>query len=189
MRNSILIALALLYLAAACGDNDQRPGLTATGAPLAATAELPSTPPNSLVLYSSQVFKLEFRHPADWVPDLNYSNSYRDPGGREYGFVGVGALNADGMTLDQAANSEVRTKLKPYGENPRIVSLTVDGRAARLILPDEAPPASELFVAGLIVPYSLPVLIAPNPNGYEFLLVHSHKDFIQSIADTVKLLD
>lgn len=189
MRYSVLTALVLLLLAAACGDSDQRPGPTATSTPPTATAELSSTPLRSLVRYSRQAFKVELRYPADWVPDANYSNSYRDPGGREYGFFGVNALNADGMTLDQAASAEVRHKLKPYGENPRIVSLTVDGRGARLILPDEASPPRESFVAELIVPYSSPVLIAPNPNGYEFLLIYSHKDFIQSIAGTVRLLD
>lgn len=193
---SLLISL-LAFLAFACDGG----GETTTVAPSTATAELPGTPEppptpspasppsRSLVLYSSQVLKVELRYPADWVPDANYSNSYRDPGGREYGFFGVNALNADGMTLDKIANAEVRHKFKPYGENPRIVSLTVDGREARLILPDEASPAPESFVADLIVPYSSPVLIASSPNGYEFLVIHSHKDFIQSIAGTVRLLD
>ena len=198
MRYVIVPVLLLAFLDFACDDDG---GETTTVAPSTATAELPGTPEppptpspasppsRSLVLYSSQVLKVELHYPADWVPDANYSNSYRDPGGREYGFFGVNALNADGMTLDKIANAEVRHKFKPYGENPRIVSLTVDGREARLILPDEASPAPESFVADLIVPYSSPVLIASSPNGYEFLVIHSHKDFIQSIAGTVRLLD
>ncbi len=198
MRYVIVPVLLLAILAFACDDDG---GETTTVAPSTATAELPGTSESprtpspaspssrSLVPYSNQAFKVELRYPADWVRDANYSNSYRDPGGREYGFFGVNAINADGMTLDKIANAEVRHKLKPYGENPRIVSLTVDGREARLILPDDASPAPESFVADLIVPYSSPVLIASSPDGYEFLVIHSHKDFIQSIAGTVRLLD
>lgn len=199
MRYVIVPALLIALLAFACDDDGGEPRATAPSTveiqTRIATPEPPPTPSpasppsRSLVLYSSQVLKVELRYPADWVPDANYSNSYREPGGREYGFFGVNALNADGMTLDKIANAEVRHKFKPYGENPRIVSLTVDGREARLILPDEASPAPESFVADLIVPYSSPVLIASSPNGYEFLVIHSHKDFIQSIAGTVRLLD
>lgn len=112
--------------------------------------------------------------------DSAYSDdeSYRDPAGRDQGYFEVGAGYQE-MSLDDAARLSVSHILKPFGDNPTIVPLTVSGRDARLILPDTNSP--QLYDAELIVPYSSPL------GTYHFFFLYAHKDFIRSLSQTLEL--
>jgi hypothetical protein len=114
------------------------------------------------------------------VRDTAYSDdsSYRDPAGRNLGNFGVDA-GYQGATLDDAASLSTRAIVKPFGENPTIVPITVSGRDARLVLPSTNSP--QLYEAEVIVPYSSPL------GTYDFFTLYAHKEFIQSLAQTLKL--
>lgn len=202
-----VLLLAALLLTVACAGGEEQATPTKTLEPLAssptrATTDptLDSTPGAGLRTYSNPVFKVELQYPAGWVPDYDYSTDacddgiaevYTDPGGREYGFFQVSAAGAPLLNLDEVTQTSAGHKLRPYGPTPQIVALTVDGRDARLILPDEAAPPPEP-VAELIAPYSAPIVLRSPPPGepadsYNYLVVYAHKDFIRSIANSVKL--
>lgn len=204
MRFSALIALALLPLAAACGDSVQRPGPTATSAPPSSVTvpgpTLLSTPLDTIAQYANPAFKVRLRYPARWVPeprswydacDDGIAEVYRDPRGREYGFFQISAAGAPLLDLDELAQTLAGHKLRPFGATPQVAALTVDGRDARLILPDEAAPPPEPL-AELIVPYSSPIVLASPPPGepqdsYNYLVLSVHEDFVRTIVGTVKL--
>src|SRR3990172_4431643 len=184
----VLVPTVALVVAVACDGGAGQPSATPTPSPAAS-----ETPTSSLTPYSNAAYQIELAYPPAWTPDPQYANigggideAYSDPRGREYGYVQVDALNAEGQTLDDAAEGVASHKLKPYGENPVIEPLTVGGREARLILPDEASP--ELYDAVLIVPYESPVRIA-TLGSYNYLIVYAHKDFVRSLAETVTLAE
>ena len=186
MRYAILLVPLLALFALACnGGWEAQP---------TATAE-PEATATARALYTNPTFKVELQYPASWVPDPDYSTyasevpeAFSDPSGRENGFFHVNALHTEGMSLEQVAASEVSHRLKPYGDSPQIVPTTVAGREGRLILPDTVRPSSELFVAELLVAYSSPVNIGAG-GPYQFLVMYGHRDFIESIAETIRMLD
>jgi TolB protein len=112
--------------------------------------------------------------------DSAYSDdeSYRDPAGRDQGYFDVNA-GYQGMSLDDAARLSANHILKPFGDDPTIIPLSVSGRDARLILPDANSP--QLYGAELIVPYSSPL------GTYDFFFLYAHKDFIRSLSQTLEL--
>lgn len=197
-----LWVLAVLPLVAttACGGGEAEPTPTPT-AEATSTAEAAGdvleptiTSQGVTALYSNPVFQVELQYPSGWVADFDYAadigrdgiaEMFRDPRGREQGFFQVNALSGDGFTLDEAASAEVSHKLKPYGLFPRIETIAVGGREARLILADDTAP--EPFLSELVVPYPAPVVI-DQPGGYNFLIIYAHKDFVRSLAGTLRLL-
>jgi len=197
MRQVVVLALAFALVTLACGGSTERLAPTATKQP-----RVSATPTSGAASYSNPAFQIELRYPVSWVPDPlslfdacedGLAESYSNPRGRQYGYFQISAAGAPLLDLDQLANTEVSHKHKPYGDNPRILSLAVDGREARLILPDEtSPPPDEAFRAALIVPYSVPIVLRKPPPGepadsYNYLEVGAHKDFIRSIADSLEL--
>jgi hypothetical protein len=134
--------------------------------------------------YTNDTFRVEFDFPANWTRDPNYSDdtSYRDPAGRESGYFVVDACCQGMASIDDVAQLHAAHHLKPYGDNPTIVPLTVSGRDARLILPDGN--ASQISDAELIVPYASSLT-----TSYDFFVLHAHKDFIRSIGQTLRLTD
>ncbi len=205
MRYAILLASLIALIPVACdgGGDEAQPTATLIDAPTRVTAPGPSflsTPFDTLVQYSNPAFKVQLRYPAGWIPnplssydacDDGIAEAYRDPGGTEYGFFQVSAAGAPLLNLDEVTQTSAGHKLRPFGATPQIVALTVDGRDARLILPDEAAPPPEPL-AELIVPYSSPIVLASPPPGeppdsYNYLVLYVHKDFIRTIAGTVKL--
>jgi TolB protein len=197
-RLFLLMALLAAGVAVSCSDSKPSvqpmstlPPAAAEPSPTVGASAQPSAEA-ALASYTNAVFKLELQYPANWVPDPQYAANigggidemYRDARGRESGFFQVNAVSAENQTLADVARGEVSHKLKPYGDNPTIETLTVSGREARLILPDEAT-APEPFVAELVVPYTSPVFIAGS--RYSFLIIYAHKDFIRAFADTLAL--
>lgn len=198
MRRAIVLAVLVSTLtAAACGGSgsDARPTGTVeqpTPTPGIESPTAVSTANEALALYTNTVFKVQLTYPASWQPDPNYGSNaggipeaYSDPRGRAFGYFHVNALCCP-SDLDASAQNEASHKLKPYGDNPIIEALTVDGRDARLILADEAT-APEPFMAELVVPYRTPVRIN-SPNPYTFFIMYAHKDYIRTIAESARLL-
>jgi hypothetical protein len=106
------------------------------------------------------------------------------------------------MTVDEVARLNANHHLKPYGEKATILRLTVDGRDARLILPDHSRREYQLHDAELVVPYASPLSVPADlsvPDGrsvpdtvtrpYDYFILYAHEDFIRSIARTIRFTD
>lgn len=195
----IVIGLALL---AACGGSgeDSAPTPTSSALPAASATSFASpapsaTPPSELptsigttTAYVNPAYHVELSYPSAWRPDPGYANigggieeAFRDSRSRLYGFFEVDALSGPGFTVDQAAATLAQHQLKPYGENPIVEPISVDGLDARLVLPD---PATDIFDTALVVPYPTPVAIG-SPEQFSFLIIYAHKDWVRSLAETV----
>ncbi|MDP2630761.1 MAG: hypothetical protein Q8P56_05115, partial [Candidatus Uhrbacteria bacterium] len=91
-----------------------------------------------LTTYANPLLGVSFRYPTSWKPDGRYG-MIGDVSGRytgENGFFGVDALSTD-QNLETITRSIAEHKLKPYGQNPKIISLKAGQQEARAIIPSK----------------------------------------------------
>jgi hypothetical protein len=87
-------------------------------------------------------------------------------------------------TLDDAARREAEHHLKPYGSQPIIENLQVQGQQSRLILPSTDQPAGMDGQAALVVRYPAPVEIGGHT--YDYFILWADQEHIRSIAGTLQ---
>jgi len=183
----VVVSLAL----AACGtlevgiEQTQTPppaiAVTATAtAEVPATVDAPTPTPETdgWSTYTSSDFGVSLRHPAHWSPVNGEQNRYRG----DDGFLILDAIGSPQATIDAVAAGQAGHKLRPYGSQPEIESLSLQGQEARLILP--SADANMGGQAMLIVRYPQPVLIAGTV--YEFFALYADQDHIRDIAQSVR---
>jgi hypothetical protein len=139
------------------------------------------TPDRAWQTHNDAVFGISLQHPAGWLPLAGYERRYAGPDG----FFQLSAISGAGWTLDEIADSDAHHKLLPYGSEPRIERLLVQGREARLILPSADQPKDMAGQAGLIVDLPRPIQIAGV--NYRFLILWSDVEHIRDIASTLEL--
>jgi len=153
------------------------------------TSVLPPTPTPYLDMwttYTNSAFAISLEYPADWQPIDGY-------GSPEFGEIRYGGVNGffhvnamDTETIDIAAASEAGHILQPYGANPTIESLQIQGQEARLILPSEDQPNGMQYQAALIVRYPQPVNITGTP--CRFFILWADQSHIRVIAQTIRFI-
>jgi len=153
------------------------------------TSVLPPTPTPYLDMwttYTNTVFAVALEYPADWQPTPGYGNP-------EFGEIRYGGVNGffhvnamDTETIDMAAASEAGHILQPYGANPAIEALQIQGQEARLILPSEDQPNGMQYQAALIVRYPQPVSVLGVP--CHFFILWADQSHIRTIAQTVRFI-
>jgi len=150
--------------------------------------------------YSNSLLGIEFNYPKNFIPYLR-DNEYigdqpsRFTSGKDsyaplYGnstFVIMAAgLKEANLTIDQVAESSAQHKLRPFGENPLINKLEIEGQEARLIIPSD-PNNNE---RELIVRLKNSVLIGDS--YWIFLVIHASGDLssgtIKSISESLRFL-
>ncbi|MEZ4663843.1 MAG: PA14 domain-containing protein [Caldilineaceae bacterium] len=131
--------------------------------------------------FRSPRFGVQFEFPASWRPSPDDAERYS-------GADGFFVLNASGgATLDDFADNEISHPLRPYGLNPQVIPLTVDGQDARLILPS-ANQSSELRQqSALVVQYPEPRQV--NGATYEFFVLYTSQPYIRHMADSLKFVE
>ena len=133
--------------------------------------------------YSNPKFGVSLDYPGDWQPVAGYGSS--ELGDTRYGaingFFQIGAKDAD--SIDQAATSEAEHKLKPYGSQPMIETLQIQGQDARLIIPADDQPGDRQHQAALIIRYPQPVDISGTP--YRYFVLYADLAHIRTIAETL----
>ena len=136
------------------------------------------------VTYGNPVFAVSLEHPADWEPVPGYGSP--ETGEIKYaGTSGYFQINAmDTETIDMAAAAEAYHKLQPYGSNPVIENLQIQGQEARLISPSEDQPAGMEYQAGLIIRYPQPVNISGTP--CRFFILWADQAHIRTLAETIR---
>jgi hypothetical protein len=90
----------------------------------------------------------------------------------------------DGATIDDVAASEAGHVLQPYGSQPIIERLQIQGQDARLILPSEDQPDGMGHQAALIVRYPQPVNILGTLTRY--FVLWADYPHIRTIAQTLR---
>ena len=139
------------------------------------------------VEYSNPVFAVTLQHPADWQPEPGYGSP--ETGEIKYaGINGFFQINAmDTESIDMAAASEAGHILQPYGANPTIESLQIQGQEARLILPSNDQPAGMGYQAEMIIRYPHPVNISGTP--CRFFILWADQAHIRALAETIRFMN
>jgi TolB protein len=185
--------MRFVFAVAAAG----QPGVTApeqfhvTGAvptviptPMPVLTPTPTPYTDMWTTFSSSVFAISLQYPADWQPIPGY-------GSPETGDTKFGAINGffqiaamDSESIDAAAAAEAEHRLQPYGSQPTIETLQIQGQEARLILPSNDQPAGMQHQAALIVRYPEPVNISGTPCRY--FVLWADWPHIRTIGQTLR---
>ena len=134
--------------------------------------------------YSNPVFAVSLEYPADWQPIPGYGSP--ETGEIKYGGInGFFQVNAmDTESIDMAASAEANHKLQPYGTQPTIETLQVQGQEARLILPSNDQATGRQYQAALIVRYPQPVNVLGTP--CRFFILWADQAHIRTFAQTIQ---
>jgi hypothetical protein len=137
--------------------------------------------------YSNQAYAVSLQYPADWQPIEGYyapeTGDVRFGGIN--GFFHIGAMDAD--SIDQATASEAEHVLQPYGSQPIIEVLQIQGQEARLIMPSTDQPSGMQYQAAVIILYPKPVNIFGTSCRY--FILWSDWPHIRTIAQTLRFND
>ncbi len=183
----LLVALPLCLLAACTAPGPTR--AAATEAPASAVVAPPeptAVPPSygtirAILTFASQEYALLLEYPAGWQPIQGYDLKYGGPDG----YFQVSACCGD-LSPDDVADANAHHKLHPYGSEPIVEKLTVDGQEARLVLPFADQLAEMAGQAALIVRYPQPVTI--RGEEYHYLVLTADQAQIRDLARAVKFL-
>ena len=134
--------------------------------------------------FSSPKFAVSLQYPADWQPVPGYISPELGETrfGAINGFFQIGAMDTD--SIDQAAAAEAKHKLQPYGSQPTIEVLQIQGQEARLILPSEDQPSGMQNQAAIIIRYPQPVNVIGTPARY--FVLYADYTHIRTIAQTLQ---
>jgi hypothetical protein len=151
-----------------------------------AVANAPTPTPflDHWVAYSNSAFAISLEYPVNWQPVLGYSGA--ETGETKFagdnGFFAIGAM--DVSTIDDAVAIEAEHIQQPYGSQPIIESLQIQGQEARLILPSADQSEGMDDQAALIVRYPQPV----NVLGvlYHYFVLWADYPHIRTIAQTLQ---
>ena len=176
---------------------DGQPGVTSSDQ-FQITGAVPNPPPStegSTVIptptlyqdmwatYTNPSFSVSLQYPADWQPVPGYGDT--ETGIIKYaginGFFMVNSMDSD--SIDLAAAAEANHKLKPYGSQPTIESLEVQGQEARLVLPSSDQPAGMQNQAALIVRYPFVATLVWSPRYFVLWADWPH---IRAISETIR---
>lgn len=133
--------------------------------------------------YSNPAYAISLQYPADWQPVSGYDSP--ETGETRFeainGFFQIGAM--DTSSIDAAAAAEAEHKLQPYGPQPIIENLIIQGQEARLVLPSDINSAGMYNQAVLIVRYPHPVNVIGTP--CRFFVLWADVPHIRTIAQTI----
>ncbi|NPV07968.1 MAG: LysM peptidoglycan-binding domain-containing protein [Anaerolineae bacterium] len=146
------------------------------------SAETQATRPGWEV-HSSVEFRVSFTYPAEWQPVAGY---YGERHEGDTGFFSVGAMSGQGWTIDEVYRLESEHKLRPYGTEPTIESLQVQGQQARLILPSTDQPEEMKGQAAVIVEYPEPVTISGGT--YRYFILYADQAHIREIVESLRFM-
>jgi hypothetical protein len=145
-------------------------------------------PPSSIwQTYSNPYFRISLAYPSHWEHiDGDVRSGEKFSG--DDGYFTFTAMGDVGLTLDQALQAEIQHKLQPYGPEPLVEVLQIQGQDARLILPS-APEVDNLrWQAGLLALYPQPIslTIGEVRHKYPIFALYGDPTHIREIADSLQ---
>jgi len=158
-----------------------------TPSPLLTPSPSPTPYQDMWITFSSPAYAISLQYPADWQPVPGYSSP--ETGETRFaainGFFQINAMDADSM--DQVTAAEAEHKLQPYGSQPTIETLQIQGQEARLILPSDDQPAGMQNQSAIIIRYPQPVNVVGTPCRY--FVLWADWPHIRTIAQTLRFTD
>ena len=140
-------------------------------------------------LYTNTDFKVAFRYPQNWKPDLQkggFRGSYLSFRGED-GHFGIDAVGAPAdISITQAAEDTINAPGHVYGTSPAITPATAGGMEARLISPSSDQPQEHSNEAAFIIRYPAPISIGSKT--YYYFVLYGDRGHLQTIADTFQFL-
>lgn len=128
--------------------------------------------------FVSEPLNVNFLYPINWI--LVSEDRYEGVDG----FFQVSA--ASGESLDQVCNNEAFHILRPYGSQPTILKIGIQGQEACVIFPYPDQPPEMRGQSALIVKYPSPITISGQT--YNFFILWADQNHIREIANTVTFL-
>ncbi len=132
--------------------------------------------------YSNPAFNVTLEYPANWQHMPEYGERY---GGAD-GFFEVSPAFSPELTVDEACELQANHKLKPYGSQPQVERLQVQGQEACLIWPSDDQVKDMEGQAALIVRYPEPVQIMGDVYGY--FILWADKNHIREIGKKLRFV-
>ncbi|HEX2925875.1 MAG TPA: peptidase M56 [Ruminiclostridium sp.] len=133
-------------------------------------------------LYENKTYKVSLHYSKNWKINPKYVEKYE---GND-GFFQVSAYSGKGLLIDEVVQKEVNHILKPYGSNPKVTGLSIQGQEARLIMPSEDQKDEFNHQAELIVKY--PKAVKINESTYYFFILWADTSHIRQISDTLRFI-
>jgi TolB protein len=146
-----------------------------------------SKPESTWLSYLNPFFGISLNYPPHWQ-HVDGDAQYGERFAGEDGFFTITAIGDIGLTLDQAVQAEVGHKLQPYGPEPMVQEIWIDGQAARLILPSETQEDNLRWQAAALVTYPrpIPITIGNTQHFYPIFALYADPAHIRTIADSIK---
>lgn len=131
--------------------------------------------PTTWSIYRNDTLRVAFKYPFRWKRIDNERYAGID------GFFEVLSVTKD--TLEEACEIEVFHKLKPYGIEPDIKAVIVEGQKANLIYPSLDQPHEMRGQAVLVVEYAKPPVISGVFHRY--FVLRADKEHIRGIVNSI----
>lgn len=129
--------------------------------------------------YTNEMYNVSLKYDPSWIKDSKYYERYE---GND-GFFQVAASTGKGRSIDEVAYNVAHEKFLPFGMNPVISVVTIDGRDGRLIMPSNDQNKNFENTAQLIVRYDTPVLIGET--NYSYFILYADKFSIRDLINTI----
>ncbi len=132
--------------------------------------------------YYNKTYKISLKYPAEWKLNPKYFNKYE---GKD-GFFQISASSGKDLSIDEIVKFETNHLLKPYGSEPKIKNLKIQGFEARLIIPSNDQLGELNNQAALIATYPKPIII--NDTTYYYFVLWADKNHIEEISKTIEFI-
>ncbi len=130
--------------------------------------------------YSNATWKIALQYPAHWQAVSGEEGRHAG----EDGFFAIDAIGSSQATIDDIVADMVGHKLRPYGSQPTVENVYIQGQEARLVFP--SGDAGQEAPAALVARYPVPVQLG---DLVQFFVLYADRDHIRGIAQTVRFVD
>ena len=127
-------------------------------------------------------YRARLEYPATWTRDPDYDLRFSGPDG----FVSIVAQEGPGG-LEGNVEAIAKHKLAPYGSDPEIESITVDGANAVVIRPSADQHADLRGQVALVVERETPMTI--RGERYTYLVIEADSAHFEAIVRSISLRD
>ncbi|WP_339287343.1 peptidase M56 [Paenibacillus sp. FSL E2-0201] len=135
--------------------------------------------------YTSKEYKVSLKYPSDWVKNPEYDEKYQG----ENGFFQLSAFSGERLSIDDVANMDAFHQLKPYGSDPQIIEMKMQGQKekkieARLIVPSADQVEEWNHQAAIIMKY--PEAVNIGDVLYNYFILWADIKHVEDIGQTVR---
>lgn len=138
--------------------------------------------PDGQKTFKSNSYKISFKYPATWIKNTAYKERYEG----DSGYFELGEIEAPGKNLDEVVRQEIKSPFKPYGTNPTVTDVTLDGEPAKLIIPSGDQATCFDKETALIVKNKAPIMVDGEP--YDYLMIWADQNHVDEMIASFKFI-